>query len=88
MLKKSSLLLLQIALILFGVLILFMFLRMPLLEGRAKDLDLFNIYADPFILHGYITAIPFFMGLYGGIFYLESLKENAKYANHSKTYLN
>ena len=88
MLKKSSLLFLQIALTLFGVLILFMLLRMPLSEGRAKDLDLVSIYADPFILYGYITAIPFFMALYAGVFYIESLKENSKYANQSKTYLN
>jgi hypothetical protein len=88
MLKKSSHLLHQIALILLGVLILFMLLRMPLLEGRAKDLDVFSIYTDPFILYGYITAIPFFMALYAGVLYLESLKKNAKYANQSKTYLN
>jgi hypothetical protein len=88
MLKKSTRIFLQIGLTLFGVLILFMLLRMPLLEGRAKDLDVFSIYTDPFILYGYITAIPFFMALYAGVFYLESLKENAKYTNQSKTYLN
>jgi hypothetical protein len=48
----------------------------------------FSIYTDPFILYGYITAIPFFMALYAGVLYLESLKENAKYANQSKHYLN
>ena len=88
MLKKSSLLFLQIALTLFGVLILFMLLRMPLSEGRAKDLDLVSIYTDPFILYGYITAIPFFMALYAGVLYIESLKENSKYTNQSKHYLN
>jgi hypothetical protein len=65
-----------------------MLLRLPLLEGRAKDLDLFSIYADPFIWYGYITAIPFFMALYAGVLYIESLKENAKYAIQSKHYLN
>jgi len=79
---------LKICLILVAGLTVYFLVHMPLLEGRAKDLDLFSIYADPFIWYGYITAIPFFMGLYGGVFYLESLKENAKYANQRKTYLN
>jgi hypothetical protein len=36
----------------------------PLTEGRAVNLDLYQIYADPFILFGYIASIPFFVALY------------------------
>ncbi len=79
---------LKICLILVAGLTVYLLVRMPLLEGRAKDLDLFSIYTDPFILYGYITAIPFFIALYAGVLYLESLKKNAKYANQSKHYLN
>ena len=39
-------------------------LRFPLTEGRAVNLDLFNIYFDPFIIYAYIASIPFFVALY------------------------
>ena len=38
--------------------------RFPQAEGRAADLDLISIYADPFIFYGYIASIPFFIALY------------------------
>jgi hypothetical protein len=38
----------------------------PLTEGRAVNLDLYHIYADPFILFGYIASVPFFVALYKG----------------------
>jgi hypothetical protein len=62
-----------------------MLLRLPLLEGRAKDLDLFSIYADPFIWYGYITAIPFFMALYAGVLYIESLKKTLSMQSKAST---
>ncbi len=43
---------------------LLILILIPLTEGRAKDLDLFHIYTDPFILYGYAASIPFFIGLY------------------------
>ncbi|MEZ4802386.1 MAG: DUF2975 domain-containing protein [Gelidibacter sp.] len=39
-------------------------IRLPLTEGRAQNLDLFHIYADPFILYGYVASIAFFIALY------------------------
>jgi hypothetical protein len=39
-------------------------IRLPLTEGRAENLDLFSIYADPFILYAYAASIPFFIALY------------------------
>jgi hypothetical protein len=46
--------------------ILSFLIRIPLTEGRAVNLDLYHIYADPFILFGYIASIPFFVALYKG----------------------
>lgn len=62
--KKQVFLILQVLLVLLGILVLFLLIRLPLTEGRAKDLDLLRIYADPLIMYGYIAAIPFFIGVY------------------------
>ena len=47
-----------------AVVVLTIMIRFPLTEGRATNLDLFSIYADPFILYGYATSVPFFIALY------------------------
>jgi hypothetical protein len=36
----------------------------PQTEGRAANLDMIRIYADPFIIYCYIASIPFFVALY------------------------
>jgi hypothetical protein len=36
----------------------------PQTEGRAANLDLIRIYADPLIIYGYIASLPFFIALY------------------------
>jgi len=46
-----------------GVVALIIMIRFPLTEGRATNLDLFNIYADPFIIYGYLASIAFFVAL-------------------------
>lgn len=55
---------LQSVVVLVGLLALFLLIRLPLTEGRAQNLDLFHIYADPFILYGYVASIAFFIALY------------------------
>jgi hypothetical protein len=62
--KKSSTVFLQVVIILIGIMALAIMIRMPLTEGRAVNLDLFSIYADPFIIYGYLASIPFFVALY------------------------
>lgn len=62
--KKSSTLFLQAVIVLVGIVALAVMIRFPLTEGRAVNLDLFSIYADPFIIYGYVASIPFFMALY------------------------
>jgi hypothetical protein len=62
--KRSSTLFLQTVIVALGILTLVIMIRFPLTEGRAAHLDLFSIYADPFIAYGYLSSIAFFIALY------------------------
>lgn len=62
--KKSSIIFLQTVVVLIGIVALAILIRFPLTEGRAANLDLVSIYADPFILYGYLASIAFFVALY------------------------
>lgn len=62
--KRIPTLFLQAVIVLIGLVVLAALIGLPLTEGRATNLDLFSIYADPFILYGYATSIAFFVALY------------------------
>jgi len=62
--KKGSTLFLKIVILLIAIGALASMIWFPQTEGRAAHLDLISIYADPFIIYGYIASIPFFVGLY------------------------
>jgi len=62
--KKNSTIFLRVVIVLIGIVALTIMIRFPLTEGRAANLDLFSIYADPFILYGYAASIAFFVALY------------------------
>ena len=62
--KKTTAFFLQSLIIIFGMVVLIFLIRVPLTEGRSVNLDLYHIYADPFILFGYVASVPFFVGLY------------------------
>jgi Protein of unknown function (DUF2975) len=62
--KRSSTIFLQAVIVLIGVVALVMMIQLPRLEGRAANLDLLSIYADPFILYGYAASVAFFVALY------------------------
>ena len=62
--KKTSTIFLQAVIVLIGIVALVILIRFPLTEGRAENLDLVSIYADPFILYGYAASIAFFVALY------------------------
>src|SRR3990172_6293348 len=62
--KKRSTVFLQVVIVLIGIVALAVMIRFPLTEGRAANLDLFSIYADPFLVYGYLASIPFFIALY------------------------
>jgi len=74
--KRTTIILLQSLIIIFGIVILSFLIRVPLTEGRAVNLDLYHIYADPFILFGYIASIPFFVALYKGFKILGYYRQN------------
>ena len=63
-LKRGSTLFLKVVIILIAIVALAGMIRFPQTEGRAANLDLLSIYADPFIIYGYIASIPFFGALY------------------------
>ena len=63
-LKRGSTLFLKGVILLIAIGALAGMIRFPQTEGRAAHLDLISIYADPFIIYGYIASIPFFIALY------------------------
>lgn len=74
--KKISIVFLQAVIVLIGIVALAVLIRFPLTEGRAKDLDLFSIYADPLILYGYVSSIAFFVALYNAFRLLGYVGQN------------
>jgi hypothetical protein len=81
--KKSSTVFLQGVIVLIGVVVLAVMIRFPMTEGRAANLDLFSIYADPFILYGYLASIPFFVGLYQAFKLLKYIGQNQVFSVQS-----
>ncbi len=74
--KKSSTIFFQAVIVLIGIVALAIMVRFPLTEGRATNLDLFSIYADPFIMYGYLASIAFFVALYQAFKLLGYIGEN------------
>lgn len=63
-LKQGSTFFLKVVIFLIAIGALAALIRFPQTEGRAANLDLISIYADPLIIYGYIASIPFFIALY------------------------
>ncbi len=78
--KRSSTVFLKVVLILIGVGVLAGMFRFPQTEGRAANLDLISIYADPFIIYMYIGSIPFFVGLYQAFKLLNLIDANKAFS--------
>lgn len=70
-------------LVLIGMVALAIMIRFPLTEGRAVDLDLFSIYADPFILYCYAASIPFFIAFYKAFKLLGFIGQNKAFSLNS-----
>jgi hypothetical protein len=81
--KRVSIIFLQTVIVLIGIVALVIMIRLPLTEGRAKDLDMFNIYADPFILYGYASSIAFFVALYKAFKLLGYIGQNKVFSPNS-----
>ena len=81
--KKSSTIFLQVVIVLIGIVALAIMTRFPLTEGRAANLDLFSIYADPFLVYGYLASIAFFVALYQAFKLLEYIGQNKVFSLNS-----
>ncbi len=68
--KRSSMFLVQAALMLFGVAVLVGMLWEPQTEGVNANKTLMAIYLDPFVAYAYLGSIPFFVGLYQAVRFL------------------
>jgi hypothetical protein len=81
--KRISITFLQITIVLIGMIALVIMIRLPLTEGRAKNLNLFSIYSDPFILYGYASSIAFFAALYKAFKLLGYIGQNKVFSSNS-----
>lgn len=81
--KKGSTIFLKGVLVLVALLTLFLLILLPKVEGRAADLDLLHIYADPFIIFGYIVSIPFFVVLFQAFRLLGYIGQNNIFSTSS-----
>lgn len=81
--KRISIIFLQTVIVLIGIVALVIMIRLPLTEGRAKNLDVFNIYSDPFILYGYGSSIAFFVALYKAFKLLGYIGQNKVFSSNS-----
>lgn len=81
--KRISIIFLQAVIVLIGLVALAILIRFPLTEGRAAHLDLFSIYADPFILYGYATSIAFFVALYKAFRLLGYIGQNQVFSSNA-----
>ncbi|QHT71915.1 DUF2975 domain-containing protein [Rhodocytophaga rosea] len=81
--KRISTLFLQAVIVLVGIVALAILIRFPLIEGRAANLDLLSIYADPFIIYGYAASIAFFVALYKVFRLLRYIGQNKVFSSDS-----
>ncbi len=81
--KKVSTVFLQAVIVLIGIIAIAILIWFPLTEGRATNLDLFSIYADPFILYAYAASIAFFVALYNAFKLLNYIGQNNVFSTNS-----
>lgn len=74
--KQSSTLFLKLVISLIGIVTLAGLIWFPQTEGRAANLDLFSVYADPLIIYVFLASIPFFVALYQGFKLLGYVDKN------------
>ena len=79
-LELGSTLFLKLVLLLIAIGALAGMIRFPQTEGRAANLDLISIYADPLIIYGYIASIAFFVGLYQAFKLLNYIDANKAFS--------
>jgi hypothetical protein len=81
--KRVSVVFLQAVIVLISIAALAILIWFPSIEGRATNLDLVSIYADPFILYGYAASIAFFVALYKAFKLLGYIGQNKVFSPES-----
>ncbi len=81
--KSGSILFFKVVILLIATGAFAGMIRFPQTEGRATNLDLVNIYKDPFIIYLYIASIPFFVALYQAFKFLGYLNKNKIFSEDS-----
>jgi len=81
--KNIPTMFLQAVIVLISIVALAILVYFPQTEGRAANLDLISIYADPLILYGYAASIAFFIGLYKAFRLLGYIGQNKVFSSNS-----
>jgi len=74
--KKGSTIFLKFVLIIITILAITLLLWIPQNEGKAANLNLLDIYTDPFVIYIYISSIPLFIGVYQAFKLLNLIDSN------------
>lgn len=79
--KRSSILFLQLVIVLIGIGAFIFMLWEPHLEGRNAQATVFEVYfKDPFLAYAYIGAISFFVALYQAFMVLGYVRQNKTFS--------
>ena len=82
--KRSSIILLQVVIVLIGIGALVLLLWEPHIEGRNAHATLFQIYFnDPFLAWAYTASVAFFVALYQAFKFLGYVGRNEVFSQQS-----
>lgn len=82
--KRSSIIFLQVVIVLMGIGALALLLWEPHVEGRNAHATLFQIYFhDPFLAYAYIASIAFFAALYQAFKVLGYVRQNKVFSHEA-----
>lgn len=82
--KRSSIIFLQVVIVILGIGALALLLIEPHFEGRNVNATFFEIYfKDPFLAYAYATSIAFFVALYQGFKLLGYIGRNEVFSERS-----
>ena len=82
--RRSSIILLRVVVVLIGIGVLAFMLWEPTIEGRNVDVTFLQIYFnDPFLVYVYTASIAFFIGLYQAFKLLGHVGRNEVFSERS-----
>src|SRR5687767_5760183 len=82
--RRSSIIFLQLVVVLIGIGVLALMLWEPHLEGRNAHATVYEIYfKDPFLAYAYIASIAFFVAIFQAFTLLGYIRKNEVFSLHS-----